>query len=142
MADSPPLSRDLARPELEAMFEAMFLAAFADDDFSDAERERFAERVSELSGGFVQGESFDQLLAQVTRELFTHGLSQRLATLAPRLQGEKRRRIAFEAAAEVAGGDRLSGSERRLLRELGQALELDAELIRSTLGEQAEPKGV
>ncbi|HVJ14432.1 MAG TPA: hypothetical protein VM686_03285 [Polyangiaceae bacterium] len=136
MADTAPLSRDLSRSELEAMFEAMFLAAFADDDFSDQERERFAERVSELSGGFVQGERFDELLLQVTRELFTHGLSQRLSTLAPRLPRENQRRVAFEAAAEVARQDELRGSERRLLEELGQALELAPELVRSTLGEQ------
>src|SRR5688500_17129335 len=142
MADTPPLSRDLARPELEAMFEAMFLAAFADDDFSDAERERFAIRVSELSGGFVEGASFDELLAQVTRELFTHGLDQRLSTLAPRLPGEKRRLIALQAAAEVAGEDELKNRERRLLEQLGQALELDPELVASTIGEQSDDRGV
>jgi hypothetical protein len=137
MADSPPLSRDLATSELEAMFEAMFLAAFADDDFSDAERERFATRVAELSGGFVQGESFDKLLAQVTRELFTHGLSQRLATLAPRLPGEKRRLLAFEVALDVASQDELRGSERRLLVDLGQALDLAPELVQTALGEHS-----
>ncbi len=137
MADTPPLSRDLARPELEAIFEAMFLAAFADDDFSDAERERFARRVSELSGGFVEGESFDELLAQVTRELFTHGLSQRLSTLAPRLPRENHRLIAFQAAAEVAREDELKPSERALLEELAQALELAPELVESVLGEQS-----
>jgi hypothetical protein len=138
MADTPPLSRDLARPELEAMFEAMFLAAFADDDFSDAERERFAIRVSELSGGYVEGKGFDELLAQVTRELFTHGLDQRLSTLAPRLPAEKHRLIAFQAAAEVAREDELKGSERRLLLQLAEALDLDEAVVQSTLGEQSE----
>jgi tellurite resistance protein len=142
MVDTAPLSRDLARPELEAMFEAMFLAAFADDDFSDAERERFARRVAELSGGFVEGESFDELLAQVTRELFTHGLSQRLSTLAPRLPSENHRLIAFQAAAEVAREDELKPSERALLVELGQALELDPEVVTSTIGEQSPEDAV
>jgi len=142
MADIAPLSRDLARPELEAVFEAMFLAAFADDDFSDPERERFARRVSELSGGFVVGESFDELLAQVTRDLFTHGLSQRLSTLAARLPRENHRIIAFQAAAEVAREDELRPSERALLRELAQALELAPEVVESTLGEQSPESAV
>jgi len=142
MADTAPLSRDLARSELEAMFEAMFLAAFADDDFSDAERERFAQRVSELSGGFVEGESFDQLLAQVTRELFTHGLSQRLSTLASRLPDKKCRHVTLEAAAEVAALDQLDARERKLLLDLGEALELDAAFVQRVLGEHSPESGV
>ncbi|HEV8248208.1 MAG TPA: hypothetical protein VGP93_20675, partial [Polyangiaceae bacterium] len=102
MSDSPPLSRDLAPSELEAIFEAMFLVAFADDDFSDQERARFAERVSELSGGVVAGQSFDDLLAKVTRELFTDGLEKRLATLPGRLTQEKQRKLALETGVEVA----------------------------------------
>jgi len=142
MLDEAPLSRDLPRPALEAMFEAMFLAAFADDDFSDQERERFAKRVSELSGGFVTGERFDELLAQVTRELFTHGLSQRLTTLAPRLEAEKYRRMTLLAAAEVAGQDELTARERQLLVDLAQALGLDPDLVGTALGEQKRGDGV
>ena len=133
MFDMPPLSRDLAPGELEAVFEAMFLAAFADDDFSDEERERFAARVSELSGGDVAGESFDRLLATVTRELFTHGLEQRLSTLPGRLPDARRRQLALYAAAEAAGGDRLSRSEASLLRRLGELFELQDEQIEKVL---------
>ncbi len=125
MSDLPPLSRNLARSELEAVFETMFLAAFADDDFSDEERQRFAERVSELSGGDVTGEAFDELLALVTRELFTHGLEKRLASLAGRLPQKPHRELALQAAAQVASGDRLTRSELDLLDRLGQLFELD-----------------
>jgi hypothetical protein len=142
MVDTAPLSRDLARSELEAMFEAMFLAAFADDDFSDLEREHFAKRVAELSGGFVAGESFDALLAQVTRELFTHGLEQRLSTLAPRLPRENHRLIALKAASEVARQGELKSSERALLVQLGQALELAPAIVESAIEEQSPETAV
>ncbi len=133
MSDVPPLSRDLAPPEVEAVFEAMFLVAFADDDFSDDERQRFAERVAELSGGAVAGEAFDELLATVTRELFTYGLEQRLATLPGRLQNQRQRELALEAAAEVASRDQLSKSERSMLERLGQILEIEKSVIARTL---------
>lgn len=130
MPDSPPLSGDLPGPELEAMFEAMFLAAFADDDFSDEERSRFAERVRELSDGHVQGERFEQLLTGVTRELFTHGLEQRLGTLESRIPDAARRKLTLEVAAEVAACDHLSRNERSLLDRLGGALGLDRDSVR------------
>jgi tellurite resistance protein len=142
MLDIAPLSQDLARPELEAMFEAIFLAAFADDDFSDAERERFATRVSELSGGFVVEQRFNELLALVTRELFTHGLSQRLATLAERLPSERLRQVTLQSAADVASQDELGAREKKLLEQLGDALGLEPDFVLATLREQSPPSGV
>ena len=81
----PPPIRDLEAPELEAVVEVMFLAAFADGDFGEEERVHFLKSIESLTDRSLSGETLAHLVTRITGELQTKGRAAQLASVAERI---------------------------------------------------------
>src|SRR4051812_36973437 len=63
------LARDFDEPKLEALIETMFLAAYADGEFGDDERDHFVKSVESLTDRRLEGGKLEQLLTKVLAEV-------------------------------------------------------------------------
>ena len=96
--------QSLGDAKLEALVEVMFLAAFADGEFSDVEREHFVKSVESL----------------------TDGREARLASVKARLPDAGSRKVALSLVIQVTAADGIiRTSERELILETAEALEID-----------------
>ncbi|WP_437766609.1 tellurite resistance TerB family protein [Sorangium sp. So ce281] len=132
---SPPPLQTLDEPNLEALVELMFLAAFADGEFSPEEKIHFARSVESLTDRRIPQGTMDTLLQTVVEQLHREGRAARLASLKERLASPQARKVAFFLAAQVVVADGIvKSSERELLLDVAAALELDqaeaAEIVR------------
>lgn len=116
----------LSNAKLEALVEMMFLAASADGDFSDVEREHFLKSVESLTSGRLTKAQLEGLLKQATRELEASGREARLAAVKERLPERSARKVALSLAIQVTAADGIiRTSERELILETAEALEID-----------------
>ncbi|WP_437595571.1 tellurite resistance TerB family protein [Sorangium sp. So ce590] len=123
---SPPPLQTLDEPNLEALVELMFLAAFADGEFSQEERVHFARSVESLTDRRIPPSTMDELIRTVVEQLQKEGRVARLASLKERLATPQARKVAFFLAAQVVVSDGIvRTSERELLLDVAAALELD-----------------
>lgn len=132
---SPPPLKTLDEPNLEALIELMFLAAFADGEFSQEEKLHFFRSVESLTDRRIPQSTMDELIQTVVTQLQKEGRAARLASLKERLPGPQARKVAFSLAAQVVVADGIvRTSERDLLLDVAAALELDqteaAEVVR------------
>ncbi len=119
---------DLDAPMLDALVETLFLAAHADGEFSDAERVQFAESVSKLTERRVERGDVAALVAKLTAPS-DEERPARLASIKERLPTKGARRTAFTLAVKLVAVDGIvRTSERELLLEMADALELDREV--------------
>jgi tellurite resistance protein len=126
MNDGPVSIRGFSDARLEAMMELMFLAAYADGDMDDEERFYFESRVSQISAGRMRGAKFEEALGRIQASLATAGRQTRLLALRNQLPDLGSRRQALAAALEIMAADGvLRTSERELLLEVAEALEVD-----------------
>lgn len=137
--DSPPSIRDFDDPRLEALIETMFLAAFADGEFADEEREQFMKNVESLTDRRVRGEALGKLMTRILGDLQTVGRTARLKVVKDNLGSEGAREAAFALAVRVVAADGvIRTSERELLLDAAEALEVDrdkaADLVRDIGG--------
>ncbi len=116
----------LGDTKLEALVEVMFLAASADDDFSDVEREHFVKSVESLTDGKIAQARLQALVSEATIALARDGREARLANVKTRLPDAGSRRVALSLAIQVMAADGIiRTSERELILETAEALEID-----------------
>jgi len=118
--------QSLGNAKLEALVEVMFLAAFADGEFSDVEREHFVKSVESLTDGRIAQEKLQALVSQATAALEREGREARLTSVKARLPDAGSRKVALSLAIQVTAADGIiRTSERELILEIAEALELD-----------------
>jgi len=113
-------------PKLEALVETMILAARADGDFSAEERAHFAESVESLTDRHVEGLATQTLIAAIEKKIHDEGREARLASVKERLTDADSRTVALELAVALMASDGLlRTTERELVMEVAEALEID-----------------
>ena len=127
--------KGLSESKLEALVEMMFLAASADGEFSDVERDQFAKSVASLSDGRIQGDQVGALLERAKQALDTSDRAARLESVKQRLPEPAARKVALGLAIQVTAADgNIRTSERELILETAETLEIDrdeaADLVR------------
>lgn len=118
--------RALGDAKVEALVEVMLLAASADGDFSDVERDHFLKSVESLTDGRIARARLDTLVKEATLALERDGREARLASVKARLPDAGARRVALSLAIQVTAADGIiRTSERELILETAEALEID-----------------
>jgi len=132
----PAFVRDFDDPKLEALTEMMFLAAFADGEFSDDEKQHFQKSVESLTDGRFGGAKFDVFFAKVQETLESEGRDARLQSVKERLSDPNARRVALSLAIEVTAADGIiRTSERELIMETAEALDIDRDVAADLVAE-------
>jgi uncharacterized tellurite resistance protein B-like protein len=122
---NPPSLREMDDPKLEALVEVMFLAAFADGDLGDEERAQFGKSVESLTDRRLSGDALDAHVARMQKGLAEVGREARVAAVKGRLDADARK-VAFDLAVQLVAADGIiRTSERELLLELADGLEVD-----------------
>ena len=115
----------LGEAKLEALVEVMFLAAFADGEFSSVERAHFLKSVESLTDGRIATPRLQQLVDEAGTALDRDGREGRLASVKARLPDAGSRRVALSLAIQVTAADGIiRTSERDLILEAADALEI------------------
>ncbi len=123
-----PLS-GFSTPVLTAIVEILFLAAFADGEFSDDERAHFKSSVESLTDRQLAGAKFDALVAQLEQALEAEGRPARLAAVRARLPDERQRKVALQMAIRLTATDGIiRTSEREMILEAAEALGIDGDV--------------
>ncbi|HEY5373536.1 MAG TPA: TerB family tellurite resistance protein [Polyangiaceae bacterium] len=118
--------QSLGDAKLEALVEVMFLAAFADGEFSDVEREHFVKSVESLTDGRIAHEKLEALVSEATATLEREGREARLTSVKARLPDAGSRKVALSLVIQVTAADGIiRTSERELILETAEALEID-----------------
>ncbi len=116
----------LGDAKLEALVEVMFLAAFADGEFSVVERVHFLKSVESLTDGRIPTTRLQELVDAAGTALDRDGRDARLAGIKERLPDAGARRVALSLAIQVTLADGvIYDSERELVLELADTLEID-----------------
>jgi uncharacterized tellurite resistance protein B-like protein len=117
-----------AHPEVEAIAEILFLAAFADDELGPEERTHFRSAILKLTDVSLEPAAFDALVEKLSDALATQGRAARLATIRERLVDEKRREMALTMAIRLTAADGIiRTAERELILEAAEALGIDGD---------------
>jgi tellurite resistance protein len=125
-ANDPPSMRMKDEPNMEAIVELMFLAAFADGEFSDDERRHFMRSVESLTDRQLHPGTLDEIVRRAVAELQVEGRAARIASVRARLPSAAGRKVALSLAIQVVVADGIiRTSERELLNEIADALEID-----------------
>jgi tellurite resistance protein len=115
--------RTIDDDKLDAMVEAVYLAACADGVFSDVERQHFAESLALLTGGRVDDDRVESVRQRVAANVASQGRSSCIESIARRLDSDILRHVAFVLALDMVAADgRVLPSERRFLQELAVGL--------------------
>jgi uncharacterized tellurite resistance protein B-like protein len=118
--------KTLAHPKLEALVEMMFLAASADGEFSDVERDAFFKSVESLTDGRLERAAVESLIERSKRELDAQGREARLNAVKARLDDPGARKVALSLAIQITAADGvIRTSERELILETAETLEID-----------------
>jgi tellurite resistance protein len=118
----------LGEAKLEALVEAMFLAAFADGEFSTVERAHFLKTAESLTNGRLTTARIAQLVSDAGEALLREGRKARLLSVKERLPDTGSRRVALSLAIQVTAADGvIRTSERELIWETAEALEIERE---------------
>jgi uncharacterized tellurite resistance protein B-like protein len=126
----PPSVRTLDEPSLEAIVELMFLAAFADGEFSDQERQHFMRSVESLTDRRMSQSTLDDLVRRVVAGLQAEGRAARLASVKERLPSPLSRKVALSLAIQVVVSDGIiRTSEREMLIEVADTLEIARDVV-------------
>ncbi len=138
--DPSTLLRDLDKTKLEALVEAMYLAADADGEFSDEERDRLAQSIQPLARKWrsepeLTAAELAELIDQARAALGAADRVERLAAVKQRLGGAEACKAALGLAIEVTAADGIvRTSERELILDMAVALGVDrdeaADLVR------------
>ena len=130
--------RSLMDAQFEAILEVMFLAAIADSDVSSDEQRAFTTLLESLTDRRLSGTQLDALIVRFQQNLHDQGRGARFAAARERLTTTATRRTALALVIQIARADGvLRASERTLIFEMAEALELDrdvAEALLASLG--------
>jgi tellurite resistance protein len=128
-----PSIRAFEAPQLEAVVELMFLAAFADGDFGDEERVHFLGSIESLTDRSLSGDTLGQLVTRIAGERAAPGggapraagANRGLASVKQRLHDGGARRAALALAIQLTAADGIiRTSERELILEAAEALDV------------------
>ena len=126
MSGNASVVQGLSSAKLEALVEMMFLAASADGDFSDVERQHFLQSVESLTDGRLAKTALEGLLDRAQQDLQASGREARLSAVKERLPDPGARKVALSLAIQVTAADGIiRTSERELIMETADALEID-----------------
>jgi len=124
--ESTPSARNFDEPKLEALIEMMVLAADSDGDLGDEERKHLCASIESLTDMHASGDKLERLVSRLTADLKASGRPKRLASLKARLVDPAERKVALSLAIQVVASDGIiRTSERELLLEVAEALEID-----------------
>jgi uncharacterized tellurite resistance protein B-like protein len=119
--------RGLSSAKLEALVEMMFLAASADGEFSEIERQHFVQSIESLTDGRLGKAALESLLDRAKQDLEVSGRASRLSAVKERLPDAGARRVALALAIQVTAADGIiRTSERELIMATADALEISA----------------
>jgi tellurite resistance protein len=128
MSGNASVVQGLSSAKLDALVEMMFLAASADGDFSDVERQHFLQSVESLTDGRLAKVALEGMLDRAKKDLEASGREARLSAVKERLPDAGARRVALSLAIQVAAADGvIRTSERELIMATADALEIDRE---------------
>lgn len=114
-------------PRLEAIVELLFLAAFADDEFSDEERVHFRTSVESLTDRRI--DDLDAVVARIEGAVKAEGREARLRAVRDRLPDPKAREVALSMAIRLMAIDGVvRTAERELILEAADALGIDTDV--------------
>jgi tellurite resistance protein len=138
MTSGPASAKDFDQPKLEALVEMMYLAAYADGEFSDEERSHFVRSIESLTDKRLAGEALAKVLERIERD--AHGeRAERLAAVKARLGSPAACMVAFRMAVEVMMADGIiRTSERELILDIADALDLDRDEAADIVKEYSE----
>jgi tellurite resistance protein len=126
MSGNASVVQGLSSAKLEALVEMMFLAASADGDFSDVERQHFLQSVESLTDGRLAKPALEGLLDRAKQDLEASGREARLSAVKERLPDPGARKVALSLAIQVTAADGIiRTSERELIMDTAEALEID-----------------
>jgi tellurite resistance protein len=126
MSANASVVQGLSSAKLEALVEMMFLAASADGDFSDVERQHFLQSVESLTDGRLAKPALEGLLDRAKEDLQASGREARLSAVKERLPDAGARKVALSLAIQVTAADGIiRTSERELIMDTAEALEID-----------------
>lgn len=136
---APPSVKELDAPLLEALIETMFLAAYADGEFSDKERAHFHASIESLTDRRISGTTLDALLARIMGARKAEGQPKRLLAVKERLGSEGACRTALALTIQLVAADGIiHDAEREHVFALAAALEIDrdtaADLLKQIAG--------
>lgn len=124
----PPPIRDFEAPQLEAVVEVMFLAAFADGDFGEEEKAHFLKSIESLTDRSLNGETLEHMVARIHGDTEAEGRAARLASIKDRLPDLGARKAALALAIQLTAADGIiRTSERELILEAADALDVPAD---------------
>jgi tellurite resistance protein len=122
------ITREIDETKLEALVEVVYLAAFADGEFSETERTHFARSVEQLTEGRLGSPRLNEVLTKLRAHLETAGRDACIASIRERLTEPSLRWLAVLLAADMTGADGvIHPLEREMLLSLAAALEVDGE---------------
>ncbi len=114
-------------PKTEALIEAMYIAANADEDFGAKEREHFVRNVVGIGGGAIKPEDVKAVLLKLKGKA-KEGRAARLKTLGPRLPRPQDKEHAFALACSMALADGIVlDEEKQFVDELAASLGIPQE---------------
>ena len=126
MSANASVVQGLSSAKLDALVEMMFLAASADGDFSDVERQHFLQSVESLTDGRLAKAALEGLLDRAKKDLEASGREARLSAVKERLPDAGARKVALSLAIQVTAADGIiRTSERELIMDTAEALEID-----------------
>jgi tellurite resistance protein len=138
--DAKTLLREFDGAQLGALVETMYLAADADGEFSDVERQQLASSIQQLAAGTdhessLSGDALNSTLTTAGASLEKEGRESRLSAVRGALADDSSRRAAVGLAIQVLNADGLiRTSEREFVLDLAEALSVDrgtaADLVR------------
>ncbi len=117
----------LLAAEFAPICEAMYLMMSADGDVSIEEREVLSGALRNLSGGALDGDLIDKLLAEATARGSAEGRKVRMAAVIEELAKDKARaEVAFVLAAAIAFADNtIADEENDTLDSFAEGLGID-----------------
>lgn len=115
----------LTTPKMEALIEAMYIAANADEDFGPKEREQFVSNVVGICQGAIKPEEVKGVLLKLKGKA-KEGREARLKSIAGRLPSKADKEHAFALACNMALADGIVlDEEKQFTDELARALNIE-----------------
>jgi uncharacterized tellurite resistance protein B-like protein len=137
---NPPSVKELDEPKLEAIIETMFLAAFADGEFSEVERTHFTASIESLTDRRISGATLDALMVRMRADLDASGQAARLAIVKEQLTTPGARRAALSLTIQLVAADGIiRTSEYELILAVADALEIDRDEAADLVKELTSP---
>ena len=120
------LLEGMQSPKVEALVEAMFLAACADGELAAVEILQFSATLGALTDQAWKPEAIAVLVEQLKTRLKAEGRQARLGSVAARIEDPKGRETALILAAAITVSDgEVMSTENDLLADLAETLGVD-----------------